>query len=249
MRVLFIGESWLIHTQETKGFDVFTFDAYETATEWIEKALTDGGIEFNHLPSHLIEKSFPKTMAELRQYDAVLLSDVGANTFQLPMSVFQRLEKTPNKLHMLRDYVQNGGGVGMIGGYLSFMGIQGRGAYKYTAIEEILPVDLLPNDDRMEHPEGVAIEVAAADHPVLEGVPKTGWPEVLGFNKLIAKPDAEVVATCCGDPMIALREYGKGRTLAYATDCSPHWSPLDFCQWEGYSRLWCNLIEWLAHKR
>lgn len=249
MKVLFIGESWLIHTQEAKGFDVFTFDTYETATEWIERALTSSGIEFCHLPSHLIEKEFPENPEALRQYDAVLLSDVGANTFNLPMAVFQQLKAVPNKLQMLRDYALQGGGLGMIGGYLSFMGIQGRGAYKHTAMEEALPINLLPCDDRMEHPEGVAIEVAAPAHPVFEGVPKSDWPKVLGYNKLLAKEDAEVVATCCGDPMIVLREYGKGRTLAYATDCSPHWSPLEFCQWEAYSQLWRNLIEWLSHKR
>ena len=40
--------------------------------------------------------------------------------------------------------------------------------------------------------------------------------------------------------------YQKGRVCAYATDCSPHWSPVEFCTWEGYSPLWNNIIEWLT---
>lgn len=39
-KILFIGESWMVHVQETKGFDVFTYDYYETATKYIEQALT-----------------------------------------------------------------------------------------------------------------------------------------------------------------------------------------------------------------
>lgn len=244
-KILLIGESWLIHTQETKGFDVFTFDSYETATDWIEKAITDGGMEFHHLPSHLVEKNFPATQEELNSYDAILLSDVGANTFQLLMSVFQQSKKCPNKLHMLEAYTKNGGGLGMIGGYLSFMGIQGRGAYKYTAIDQVLPVELLPGDDRMEHPEGADIQITAPGHPVFHGMPAEGWPQILGYNKLVAKEGAEVVATCCGDPFITLGTYGKGRTLAFATDCAPHWCPFEFCDWDGYGILWRNMIHWL----
>ena len=36
-KVLLVGESWHVHVTEAKGFDVFTYDYYEEATEYIRK--------------------------------------------------------------------------------------------------------------------------------------------------------------------------------------------------------------------
>lgn len=249
IKVLFIGESWMVHTQETKGFDVFTFDRYEEAVEHIRAALTaGGGVDFTHIPCHRVEYDFPKSVEALQAYDIVMVSDCGANTFNLPMATFLTLQKQPNKLHMIREYVAQGGAFVMIGGYLTFQGIEAKGAYKGTAIEEILPVELLSGDDRRENCQGVNVVVTDPDHPVLAGLADRQWPQLLGYNKLIAKDGAHVVAEVDGDPFIALGEYGAGRVCAYASDCAPHWSPLEFCQWAGYSTLWQNLAEWLAKR-
>lgn len=97
----------------------------------------------------------------------------------------------------------------------------------------------------MEHPEGADIQITVPGHPVFNGMPAEDWPQILGYNKLVAKEGAEVVATCCGDPFITLGTYGKGRTLAFATDCAPHWCPFEFCDWDGYGILWRNMIHWL----
>jgi uncharacterized membrane protein len=150
MKILFVGESWHVHVTESKGFDVFTYDYYEQAVEYIQAALESGGHEFYHIPSHMVEFSFPNDPEKLKAYDVVMFSDVGANTFNLPMNVFQRLTPTPNRLETVREYVRQGGAFAMIGGYLTFQGIQGRGCYRNTPIEEILPVSLLPGDDRVE---------------------------------------------------------------------------------------------------
>ena len=53
-RVLFVGESWHVHVTEAKGFDTFTYDYYEEATEFIQAALEKNGAEFCHIPSHLV---------------------------------------------------------------------------------------------------------------------------------------------------------------------------------------------------
>lgn len=246
-KILFIGESWMVHVQETKGFDVFTYDYYETATEYIEKALTKSNDNvFEHLPSHLVEEKFPKTAQELSQYDVVMISDCGANTFNLPISTFTRLNRSENKLKMLQDYVADGGALVMIGGYLTFQGIEAKGAYKNTYLEEVLPVTLLCGDDRMERCQGVYPNVEMPDHAILTNVPKENWPCLFGYNLLIPKEEAEVVVTVDHAPMIVLGTYGKGRTCAYSTDCSPHWSPVEFCTWEGYAPLWNNLVSWLT---
>ena len=246
-KVLFVGESWHVHVTEAKGFDTFTYDYYEEATGFIKAALEKNGTEFYHIPSHLVESKFPTTLEGLQEYDAVMFSDVGANTMNLPMSVFQRLIPTVNKLELVKEYVQKGGAFVMIGGYLTFQGIEAKGAYKRTAIEEILPVNLLEGDDRQERCEGVAPVVIKPEHPTMVNLPET-WPQVLGYNRLLPKEGAEVVAKVHEDPLVVLGQYGEGRVCAYATDCAPHWSPEAFCNWEGYPVLWDNLLNWLTEK-
>ena len=244
-KVLLVGESWHVHTTESKGFDVFSYDYYEEATGYIKAALEKAGFSFTHIPSHMVEYSFPKTAAELAAYDVVMFSDVGANTMNLPMEVFMRLHPTTNKLEILREYVENGGAFVMIGGYLSFQGIQARGAYKNTPVEELLPVELLVGDDRVEKSQGVRSEIACPGHPVVQGL-SGEWPMLLGYNKLIPKADSAVPVTVNGDPLIVLGRYGKGRACAFATDCAPHWAPVEFCEWSGYSVLWKNLVDYLT---
>ena len=244
-KILFVGESWQVHVQETKGFDVFTYDYYETAVQYIQGALDGAGFEFTHIPAHMVEFSFPNDPQRLKAYDVVMFSDVGANTFNLPMNVFQRLTPTPNRLEAVRDYVAGGGAFAMIGGYLTFQGIQGRGCYRNSALAEVLPVELLNGDDRIESSAGVRPRATLPDHPILRGI-SGDWPPVLGYNRLIPKPGAEVVARLNGDPMIVAGTYGKGRVVAYATDCAPHWSPVEFCEWQGYRTLWKNIVDWLT---
>lgn len=246
-KVLFVGESWHVHVTEAKGFDTFTYDYYEEATGFIKAALEKNGAEFCHIPSHLVETKFPTTLEALQEYDVVMFSDVGANTMNLPMSVFQRLIPSVNKLELVRDYVLKGGAFVMIGGYLTFQGIEAKGAYKRTAIEEILPVNLLEGDDRVERCEGVTPQVVKPEHPVMANLPET-WPQVLGYNRLLPKEHSEVVAKVHEDPLVVLGQYGMGRVCAYATDCAPHWSPEAFCNWEGYAVLWGNLLNWLTEK-
>ena len=43
-----------------------------------------------------------------------------------------------------------------------------------TPLAEILPVEMLNYDDRMEHPEGIVPTVVKADHPVLSGTEENG---------------------------------------------------------------------------
>ena len=68
--------------------------------------------------------------------------------------------------------------------------------------------------------------------------------EKTGFTK----KDAEVVATICGDPFIAVGRYGEGKSAVVSTDCSPHWAPPEFCEWKHYNTLVKNLLDFLTEK-
>jgi len=246
IKVLFAGESWFYTTVETKGFDQFTIGGYQTEIERVRSFMKDYA-DITHIPAHLVLTEFPSTVAELKQYDVIIVSDVGANTFLLHPDTFNKSIRTPNRLKAIADYVYQGGAFGMMGGYMTFAGIEGKAKYHGTPIEEILPVTILMNDDREEHPQGIELTVNPEGHPVLKGLPKK-WLPLLGYNKIQAKPGAEVIVEYNGDPILALGTYGKGRTFAWASDCAPHWMPSEFCESECNMKLWENVLTWATNK-
>lgn len=243
--ILLAGESWVSCTTHTKGFDPFFSIDYETGHEDLKRALEARGHALTHLPSHLAATEFPFTMAELSRYDCVILSDIGSNTLLLPPQTFKEGKRMPNRCTLLRDWVRAGGALLMVGGYLTFSGIDGKGRWGATDVQEVLPVTLSPYDDRREHPEGIVPAVTDPAHPVLAGLPQD-WPFFLGYNKAEARPEAEVLMTIGGDPFVAVGEYGRGRSAVFASDCAPHWGPREFLDWEGFTPLWDNLVRWLT---
>jgi uncharacterized membrane protein len=247
IRVLLAGESWMTTGTHFKGWDYFTSAGYGTGTEHLQKALAVDGFSFEHMPSHLAAAHFPNTSEALAAYDVILLSDIGANTLLLHPDTWEKGLPTPNRLKLLKHWVEGGGALGMCGGYLSFAGINAAAKYYRTAIEDILPVNIHTFDDRVEVPEGAIAQVTAPDHPILQGV--TGdWLPLLGYNELMLKPDAELLARISGTdhPLLAVRSVGQGRTLIWASDIGPHWCPEPFLNWEGYGRIWQQAIRWMA---
>jgi uncharacterized membrane protein len=247
-RVLIAGESWSMHTIHQKGFDSVTTTAYGEGHQWLSGALSSGGYDVQHLPNHLASDQFPTTLEELRRYDVVILSDIGANTLLLSSATFTRSVSAPNRLALVRDYVQNGGAFIMVGGYLTFQGIEGKARYAGTPVEEALPVTMMLVDDRVETPEGTVPRVADASHASVAGLPGE-WPNLLGYNRIMAKPGATIVATVGNDPLIAVWEFGRGRSVAFASDCGPHWAPPEFVGWAGYAPLWRQLVGWAIGAR
>jgi uncharacterized membrane protein len=245
MRILLAGESWITHSVHVKGVDSFNTSTYVEGAGRLMEALTTAGLEVDYLPGHLVPARFPGTAADLSAYGAVILSDIGANSLLLSPATFERSAAAPNRLASIEQYVRDGGGLLMIGGYLSFAGIEGKARYHNTPVETALPVTISPLDDRAEHPEGVSPSVTQPGHPVLDGVP-ADWPPLLGYNQLTAKPGAEVLALCGPDPLLVVGTHGTGRAAAFASDCAPHWCPPGFIYWSGYDRLWPNLLRWLT---
>lgn len=240
LRVLLAGESWVTRSLHIKGFDTFETSSYhEGGTQMID-ALRSDGIEVTYQPSHVAADSFPETMDSLREHDVVILSDIGTNTLLLPDKTFARSEPSPNRLQLLHDFVGEGGGLLMVGGYLTFQGIDGKANYHGTPVEAVLPVTFFPGDDRNEQPQGVRPIVVDEQHPVVNGL--RDWPVFLGYNRSNLASDGQLVASIAGDPFIAVRSVGSGRSAIFSSDCGPHWGPPAFLAWEGYAPLWRNLV-------
>jgi uncharacterized membrane protein len=249
IRVLLAGESWVSSSTHFKGWDFFSSTVYETGVEFLQQALmAEAGFDFEHMPGHEAAQKFPLTREALDPYDVVILSDVGANTLLLHPDTWLHGKSVPNRLELLRQWVREGGALAMCGGYYSFAGIYGASKYYRTAVEETLPVCIHTFDDRVETPGGATPEITAPQHPILAGIDDS-WPHLLGFNELVAKPEAEVLATIDGHPLLTVWQYGEGRSLAWASDIGPHWCPEPFATWDGYGRLWRQAVEWLAGSR
>jgi uncharacterized membrane protein len=243
MRILIAGESWTTHSIHQKGFDSFTTTDYNEGIEWLRAALQAGGHKIDYQPSHVACREFPATAADLRRYGCVILSDIGTNTLLLHPDTFTRSRSLPNRLVALRDYVAGGGGLVMIGGYMTFQGIDGKGRYRGSPVEDALPVTLLEGDDRVEAPQGLKPMVRLPKHPILAGI-GGAWPALLGLNEVRPRPGADLIATAGGHPLLVAGTHDKGRSVAFTSDCAPHWAPPAFLAWKHYARLWNQIATW-----
>lgn len=247
-KVLLAGESWVSTATHIKGFDQFPTVTYHTGADELLSALKGGPYDVQFMPAHEAQRDFPQSIEALREYEAIILSDIGANTLLLHPDTWIHSKTTPNRLKLLKQYVLEGGALLMFGGYYSFQGINGGARYRNTAVEEVLPVSCLAFDDRVEVPEGFTPALTADEtHPILSGL-GSDWPVLLGFNEVELKPGAEVLATV-GDeyrnmPLLVTGKFGKGRSVVWTSDVGPHWLPSQFIAWDGYKPLFEQMLDW-----
>ncbi|MGH3259319.1 MAG: glutamine amidotransferase [Streptosporangiaceae bacterium] len=244
-RILLAGESWITTSIHTKGFDSFTTSTYAEGADAFIAVLRDAGHRVTYLPNHLAADRFPSTAAELAAYDLVVLSDIGANTLLLPPGTFIGGQPRPNRLAELASWVRAGGALLMVGGYLSFQGIEGKANYANTSLAGVLPVELEAGDDREETPEGIHPGVLDMTHPMVAGLPAT-WPAVLGYQRVRPKQGAEVIASVGSHPLLVVGAAGAGLSAAFTSDMGPHWLPDSFVNWDGYARLWRQCVAFLC---
>jgi uncharacterized membrane protein len=247
LKVLVVGESWIKHTVHLKGFDQFHTTEYEEGAGVFLRALADSGFIVTYIRAHEISSRFPKTKDSIDEFDVVVLSDVGSNSFLLCDETFLRSERTANRLVVLAEYVERGGGLVMVGGYMSFTGIDGRARFGMSPLKTVLPVNMLDHDDRIETPEGLIPSVEVPNHPVVGGM-SGQWPPLLGYNRVVAKPGSTVVAQCGGDPLLVVGSAGAGRVTAFTSDLAPHWAPPEFLSWPHYRQLWASIISWTGNR-
>jgi len=247
IHVLYVGDNIDVLTITHAGYDVF-FNSHLVRENCLEDALNrDSQFSVKRLWGTSVDSEFPNTLADLGKYQVLILSDVSSDNLRLHSDIMKGLRGT-DRLKLVREFVENGGGLLMCGGYLSFGGYHNTGRYHATPIEEALPVLINDGDDRVEVTEGFSFSVGSEDHPIVRGV---DWKKsdfyLLGYNKLTAKPAASILATFSHDPIITVWELGKGRSMAFASDCNLHWAG-SFVNWEGYAKFWQQSIRWLAKK-
>jgi uncharacterized membrane protein len=251
VKVLYVGDSEIVLNRYLVGADVIEQAHYNDNGRYFREAMAkEPSVEVRHLPPHLVPMEFPKSLAELADYQVAIFSDVGYNSmiFYPGLTPPYEYPLGPDRVGMVKKFVEEGGGFIMVGGYLSFAGLNGIARYHRTLVEEMLPVIISPHDDRVEVVEGFRFTITAPDHPIAAGLP---WNQarftICGYNRLTLKAGATLVAEYAGDPIVACWDYGRGRTAIFASDFAPHWGG-DFIRWPHYAAFWRQMLHWVARQ-
>lgn len=201
-------------------------------------------------------ETIPARGEELKLFDVIILGDL------------DRTFLTDDQLARLREFVNDGGGLLMIGGHNSL----GPGGYGQTDLETALPVVVGSRRQAQETtPLVPQLSAAGRVHPIFEGIagyfggpdgqkpdPKLpALPELRGCVTVVsAKPAAQVLAV---HPMrsnengplvvLAVQPFGAGRSAVFAADTTSQW----FMKLSGlgvdspYDRFWGQMVRWLAN--
>lgn len=250
-RVLLAGETFTLVQAAVSGFSVGQSSRYANGAKHFLAAMQGTNFVIEQLPSERCEGDFPQSLEALQDYSAIILSDIGALTLLFTPESRQG-HVSVNRLRLLCDYVDKGGSLMMAGGYTSYQGIDGQARFHETSVEDCLPVICLPHPDGIEAPEGL-LPTVVTSHPIVAGAPST-WPPVLGMNRVIVRttPDTTLIADAeyrgHRFPILAVRQFGAGRTLSFMTDIGPHWMSRQFLGSSWYGDLMRSMVRWLCRE-
>jgi uncharacterized membrane protein len=194
----------------------------------------------------------PTTLAQWKRFKVIILGDLDASFL------------SPRQLKDIDQAVRDGAGLLMIGGQNSFA----PGGWDKTTLATLLPVSLQKIDPPQINTKFVPqLTAAGTVHPIFRNI--TGYfiapngtkgsqqmPDLSGCVALgAAKPGAEVLAIhptakVASEPAIvlAVQQYGKGRTAAFAADTTWRWNLFlrGLEKKSPYNQFWGQMVRWLA---
>lgn len=201
------------------------------------------------------KRGYPRTRKELFKYDVIVSSDIDIDYF------------SDEQLSWTVEFVaERGGGFAMVGGWTAF----GPGGYDGSVMDKMLPVDMLGRFEHYVENEEFRWKLApdALLHPIMRIDPdaernRLAWdlmPPFYGHNRVErAKPAAVPLAYHPTDRnlygqcvILAVQEFGRGRTMALTTDTTAGWGRSFEDEWgeDGdnryFRRFWRNAVKWLA---
>ena len=190
-------------------------------------------------------------VTSLKQYNLLILDEL-----QRPRPL------SSDQMWMIRNYVENGGGFLMFGGWETCQGHdeQTCGLYKGTPIEQIVPVEFSSEWDTYETEgfrvdkeriiEPFKLKCVNENHPITQGIDWESVPPINGYNKCTSvkeKGEILVVNEKTNHPILVIGEFGNGKAAIFLTCYSRGWAD-NLKEWSSFNRLWNNLIQWLARE-
>ena len=111
-----------------------------------------------------------------------------------------------------------------------------------NSIVRIFTQDTLTHTGRMIREEAFEPKLVEA-HPMLRDWQEGEAPPLLGYVKTNRKATAQVpLVTDTGDPLLAHWRFGLGKVTAFTSDCKSRWGGLWVEGWDGYSRIWSQIL-------
>lgn len=209
-----------------------------------------GGRKLDHLPT---------TDEDCGLFDVIVLGDVDSTFWTRGRA---------GRLGRLRKFVNDGGGLLMIGGHNSF----GPGGYDKTELAEVLPVVMGSRSQGQETTPFVPkLTAAGRAHPIFEGIggyfPGPGprqldaglarLSKLKGCVRVVShKPGSALLAihplrSNSAGPLVVLAagRFGAGRTVAFTGDTTWQWDmPMRGLGIDSpYQRFWGQMVRWLAN--
>jgi uncharacterized membrane protein len=203
----------------------------EAAQALLPKAtITDGWLDSS--PVGLTLSYFPADYASLTGYDLYVLGNLPASPLDL---VGQE---------MLKDYLQAGGNLLLLGGDQAF----GQAGFSNAGLLALLPLDLGGNYNWRKLSAGYL--KVAADHPATKGV-SFGAKDVVCYSHLCTPRKGAVVAVSAGDrPILVLTTTPKGGRIACVL-ATPFGEAAAgqtaFWDSPAWRQLMQNTLRWLLH--
>jgi uncharacterized membrane protein len=130
-----------------------------------------------------VEKTYtlPETYGDLYRYDAIVLADVDFT------------ESTYQLRKILKDYVEDGGRLVVLGGPVTL----GQGGMKDTYLEDILPMQISSFNEVVEAPTSTVLQ------PALTGAPFADKPALFWLHDTTLKDGATAIAYANKQPVAA----------------------------------------------
>ncbi|MBW1913100.1 MAG: hypothetical protein JRI43_08080 [Deltaproteobacteria bacterium] len=100
--------------------------------------------------------------------------------------------------------------------------------------------------------EDVIVERLIQTYPetaseIMQGIPLDRLPPVDGLVITYPKPDADVLLNTREGPLLAVRQYGLGRSVAFTSDLSGRWGRA-WVLWDHYGRFLSQVVRWAQRK-
>ncbi len=180
---------------------------------------------------------------ELFNYDLVIFENFSYRKFAIPVGYLENI----------RQFVLSGGGFIMIGGDKSFS----LGGYKFTPIEEILPVKLVEIEKfvTMEYrPEIVNFNdkmLKVVDDAELNKLIWKTIPPLNNYQTVERQQNSTVLMTYRNVPIMSYWVKGKGRVFACGTNSTYRWVlgnilSTEYDYKKAYVQFWKNVIYWCS---